>query len=337
MLIFKSKIKKMEISKDFVFWDPAGEKIQQNSFQEDRKKLEEQYAKYQINPRLPLRNLVLFLLLIVAEIILLVAYPNISNSLLNARDGMYFLIIPVLPIIYYVYRIYALQRDLVKMLIAKEHGWIYAPNENSTHWMQFAAEFPDFFQKGNEGQNMQDEFWGKFKGTKQEVDFYSSIFEYKVVTHNSKRRNVTIYRKTIFSLKLNKKIQADFRLEPEGLLEKFFNFFRRNKEINTEFAEFNKTFAVFYAGKKVEKELEIIKTLSPATQVKLLDLKKSEGPFSILFRGDTVIFMFDGMLLKNMYTNFFRKVELDSRDKESLSQKLNIILKISSEIVPFLD
>src|SRR3989338_5122526 len=104
---------------------------------------------------------------------------------------------------------------------------------------------------------------------------------------------------------------------PEGAFIKFFNWFRKN-EIETESAEFNSAFAVFYKGEKMERELDIIKVLSPAVQIKLLELKRSQGPFGIGFRGEVMFVVFRPNLFKKMRTNFFKKTELDPRDEEAM-------------------
>ena len=265
-------------------------------------------------------------------------YPSILKLLFTGEGGgAYILILPVLPLIYYVYKIFNLQRDLIKLMIAKEHDWIYSPQESSGRWACLARKFPEFFRQGDQGQNLSDEFWGKFNSQKQMVYFWSGIFTYQKVFRAAKgKKRTTTYRQNALAIKLNKKIKADFRLVSENIFLSFLNFFRK-KEIDTESAEFNKSFAVFYAGRKMENELDIIKVLSPAVQVKLLQLKNDEGKYSVLFRGEVAIFLFSGRLLKRMRANFFRKVELDPRDQEKLNKKINVILEITSGIAPYLD
>lgn len=124
-------------------------------------------------------------------------------------------------------------------------------------------------------------------------------------------------------------------MEPDSVGGKIVNFFTR-KNIDTESAEFNQAFDVYYAGKKDEKALEIVKTLSPALQTNLIKLLEHEK-FSLMFRQDVVIFMMDGVLLKKMKTNFFRDVKLHPADKEFIENRINTILDISSEMVEYLD
>jgi hypothetical protein len=356
---------------------------------------------------------------IAIEVGLLILYPEILDFIFSSKNsrgrssggdnGIYLLIIPFLPVFYYVHRVHKLQRDLIKLIIARVNGWIYSPEESPSRWGSFSSRFPELFLKGNKKQNLQDEFWGFYKttaitlvqaqaeamsavavpamvapvapiqapvptptatiapqvaanvnstpasptvykinvapvvsaapakiNTQQGVPFYSSVFEYTVESGGGRRRHSTTYRKTVFALRLNKVIKADFRLEPEGIINKFLNFFRK-KEINTESAEFNKTFAFFYGGQKVDSELEIVKTLSPAVQIKLLELKNKRGGFTILFRGDTVFVVFEGNLFKKMYTSFFKSIELDPRDHELMQTIIKEILDITSQIIPYLD
>ena len=51
-------VQERQSTEDF-FWDPAGNKISKNSYRSGRTRLEEKFSKYQENPRLPLRNLIL--------------------------------------------------------------------------------------------------------------------------------------------------------------------------------------------------------------------------------------------------------------------------------------
>lgn len=321
------------------FWDPAGDNVFRGVFDGDKEKLKKVFERYKASPRTPLRNLLLLSIPILLEVILIYLFPEIISILASGDDGdgLYVLFMPFMPALWYIYKIYKLQRDLVKMIIADENNWIYSPSERRERWNKLLNIYPEFLQKGNENQNIQDEFWGKFDGDKQDTDFWSGVFEYTVVTRGSKgRKNRTKHYKTLFALKLNKKLSADFRLEPETSINRFFSFLRK-KEINTESAKFNKFFAFYYNGEKADKEIEIIKILSPAVQVRLLDLVNQDSKFGIMFRDETVFFMFSGKLIKKMHTNFFKKVELDFRDQEVIQKRLHTMLEISSEIVPYLD
>ncbi len=312
-------------------WDPAGEKITKKTFIGATKKLLTKYQVYKENPGLIRRNAILLGLIPIGFFVLMPLVPALRELLFSGNDfnwiGFLFL-----PVIIYLARIHQLQRDLVKMVVADEYGWVYSSEKQKDRWSKLAGIYPHLFDKGSD-QNIQDEFWGKFRGKKQTVDFWSGIFEY--TTGSGKQK--TVHKKTAFALHLNTVLKSNFRLEPEGDSSSFFRFFRRKKEIDTESNAFNKTFAVFYNGKKQEKQLEIIKILSPSVQVRLLEIANREGKFIIQFQKDTVVFIFQGLLLQNMKSNFFKKVSLDARDKKAINERINRILDITSDILPFLD
>lgn len=338
LLPISQNLSENSINAQTTFWDPVDPNLTDQSFYGARKELLAKYEKYKKSPRMPLIYLCLLCIPLIIEIALIGIYQDAFFTFLKTMedDSLYFLLIPLGPPIWYIYKVFKVQKDLIKLLIANEHNWLYNPDEKQDHWMKFARILPEIFQKGTEGQNLQDEFWGKFKSERQDVDFYSGLFEFKIATRGRRGRRTQTYQKSIFLLHLNKNITARFLLEPENFMHKFINYFSK-KEVDTESAEFNKIFAVYYSGQKVEKEMDIIKTLTPAVQVKLIALQKEKGQYSLLFSGDTVVFAFEKDLFKNMKTNFFKKVELDPRDKEEFNKTLNTILEISSEIVPYLD
>lgn len=323
------------------FWDPVGEIITKNRFKMSSDKIRNTFEQYKTNPNIPRRNLLFFSIPAILTILLVIVYPSILKVLADLGDdgdGIWILLIPLLPIAWYWRKIHKLQRDLAKMIIADGHGWIYNPDERRNRWMNLSSIYPELFKKGNKNQNFQDEFWGDFEGEKQRVDFWTGIFEYTTETGSGKNRHQVTRQKTAIALKLNEKLKSDFRLEPNGFGSWIKNFFRGNKNIRTESSDFNKYFSVYYNGRKMEKQLEIVKTLSPSVQVRILQMAKEQGKFALQFRGETVIFVFDGLLLKKMKTNFFfRGVKLDPRDQKAIEDRLNAMLDISSDIVPFLD
>ncbi len=320
-------------------WDPAGETITLNTFHGVRQELEGKAKEYLENPSIPRRNLLLLLSPVGVMALGLLFVPGFLQGLLRIDEGngIFLLILPFVPAAVYIGKVFKLQRDLIKMLIAQKEGWIYSPSERAERWQMLVKKFPELFQKGNASRNFQDEFWGTTEYRGKPVHFWSGIFEYVVESTDSKgRRNRTTYRNNAFALQLRKQLKTDFRLAPEHIGMRILNFFRR-KEIDTESAEFNQSFAVFYNGSKVDNQLEIVKTLSPSVQVRLLQMKERFGKFSLQFRDDTVMIVFPGRLLKRMKTNFFRQVAVDERDKEQLKDRLASVLDISSDILRFLD
>lgn len=317
-----------------LFWDPAGDLIYSNSFEVSCQSLKDKYLIYQKNPRLPLRNLLLCTLPVICSVFLIMLFPRFLEFILQIKNGVFLLVLPFLPAVIYFTKIKKMQRDLINYLIAQENQWIYSPEERSERWQILRSKFKNLFEKGDEDQNMQDEFWGKINGGN---NFYMAIFEYTVVMRDSKgNRRRRKFSKSILALKLNKKLKKTFQLVPESFWHGIKHWFTK-KEIETESNSFNRTFAFEYDGQKVENELEIVKLVSPAVQMKLIDLKDTVENFNLLFQEDTVLFVFEKLIFEKMQTNFFRKVEIDSRDTDFLKKRLYQLLEISGGIVPYLD
>lgn len=315
------------------FWDPAGERIFNTRFEQSNSQIEKKYQELQKNPTSLRWKLFLSLIPIFILLLIIIFFTEtLFRFISSLEDASIILVVPFLPVIWYVRKIHILQKDLTKLMIAKSKNWCYSPDENIYRWQKFRDKFREIFDKGNENQNMQDEFWGIFKN----IPFYSGIFQYTVKTHSNKRTHRTTYTNTVFAIKLNKVLKSDFRLEPEGMMAKIGNFFS-SKEIEMESAEFNDKFAFYYNGQRGDKELEIVKTLSPSVQVRILTMLKNQGEFTLQFREDIALFIFKGKLLKKMHTNFLKKVEINPRDIEAIENRLNNMLNIATEIVPFLD
>ncbi len=316
------------------FWDPAGLKTLQDSHNDHREKLEKKLQTFLENPRIPLRNLMLCALPGVLTLGLFILFPQTLTLLLTGDAGQapfQLVLIAFAPVFIYGAYIKTLERDLVKILLAKEKNWQYNPHQSSVHWKRFKSIFPKIFNKGNTGQNLQDEFWGTFKGT----PFYHGIFEYKIKTHSKKNSHTRTYYESIFAIKLEKRLTHDFRIVPYHFTRKLLNFFR-HKEINTESFEFNKYYDVLYDGEKSVKALQIIKTLSPAVIDKLINLRKKRGHTWVAFKDEIVLFKFNGRLFKEMHTNFFKSIEVDPRDTKKLEQEMEDILHIAKEISKYL-
>ena len=58
---------------------------------------------------------------------------------------------------------------------------------------------------------------------------------------------------------------------------------------------------------------------------------------NILFTQDCVIFLFTGFLLKRFKTNLFKSVEINEEDKNFITNKLDTLIDISSDISHYLD
>jgi hypothetical protein len=336
----KQKQKTQPEESKHTFWDPTGETVTNERFKLQRKEIEEKYDAYLKNPGIPRRNLLIFSLPAIATVLLLIFRPQSLNlvSQIDDGQGLLFLLLPFVPAIIYISHVFKVQRRLIKLAIAADYHWVFCPEERPQKWQMLKDKYPELFQKGNKDQTILDEIWGDFESNGETTPFWAAIFQYVIETRDSKgRRNRKTITKTAYALQLNKTLKTDFRLEPEGLMGKFLNLFRRNKEINTESTEFNKNFMVYYNGKKVDKELEIIKLLTPSVQVRLNQLQQQKGKFALQFRGNTVIYLFPKRMIRKMKTNFFKGVRVHPEDKEKLEAQLHNFLSISSDIVRYLD
>lgn len=331
------------------YWDPVEVEIASDAFEKECGELRDKLKELKKDPK-SVHKIVRkkFIIALVVTIVFAVVVSIVLSYMKNWSEGTQeitgYVISPFgLFIAYfwadfgmYIYKINNIQKDLVKILIADNEGWLYAPQKRRKRWVRLKEIFPRFFEKGNKGQFIQDEFWGDFEFKDKKRDFWTGIFDYTIEKGSGKNKSVQHYHYSIFGLHLPKKLKADFVLMPEGVGHKIWNFFSR-KEINTESSEFNKSFAFYYDGKKVESELEIVKILSPAVQQKILELKKKRGPFSMWIKNDVILVSFKGFLLKKMQTNFFDKVQIDKRDTNEIRKTLNEMFEIGGGIISYLD
>lgn len=226
--------------------------------------------------------------------------------------------------------------DLIKAQIAKDNHWLYDPEHDRDKWYLLSNTFPEIFRKGNKSQYVEDQFWGIFEKNSKQTNFNTGRFSYTIETGSGKNRSSTTYHKYYYIFSIPKELQSRFHLYPEHIGSKILNFFTK-KEINTESIEFNKTFAFSYNGKKDEKALNIVKTLSPAIQEKLVRLSQDKKDLNILFAKNAILFCFDGYLLTKPETNFEKKLELDQKDKKVIDDQMNSLIEISTEMSRFLD
>ena len=316
-------------------WDPTDYKVAPESFKKANAKIEEKIKNYKENPNKPFRNLLLcsipgILALGIAgsswtQIIEFMG--DFNETAQDGIDGFYWVFLFFTPAFWYWAHISALQRDSIKMMLAQEKNWLYNAGNNHQHWETFHEKFPEISKPHGHDHNLQDEFWGRFGKT----DFYAGLLEYKVRQH--KRKTKTYYF-NIFALKLPTKNKADFVMLSQKSAG-VFGFFK--SKIQTESAEFNKEFKITYNGETGEKALHIIQTLSPAVQEELLKFKKEHKSVDIIFRDGTMVFRFRGRLLPKLYTNFFKDIRLDPRDKTAIDTKMKKVLKISEAISKYLD
>jgi len=226
--------------------------------------------------------------------------------------------------------------DLIKAQIAKENNWLYDPKYNPYKWSTLKNYFPEVFDKGNKNQYVEDQFWGVTQNGLKTTYFTTGKFTYTIEKGSGKHKSSTTFHKHYFAFPLEKELKSRFLLYPENGFSKLKNFFTK-KEINTESIEFNKTFAFLYNGQKGDKAMDIVKTLSPVIQEKILKLKNEKGETTILFVQNTIIFLFEGIMLKNIMTNFDENVVIKQEDKDTFTNQLQTLIGISNEMMKYLD
>ena len=274
---------------------------------------------------------VLFPVLFVGSLILFETWRTILFEVLTSDDdgnGIFALFLIFMPAIAYYGYIKKTQVDALKMFVAEKMGWQYDPNEDRSDWQNMRNIFPKLFEQGNTAQDLQDQFWGMVEDT----PFWSGIFHYGVETRDSKgRKHTTHHYKYFYAFPLPQVVKHQLYLKPE---QKFLGF---GKDIDTESVKFNKMFQVEFDEDTPERQMNIVKTLSPSVLIRLTDIGDSYGKYSLLIRGDTVIFLFDGKMLRKMKTNFILKgVQLDPRDQARIEAQMKQMISAARELFPFL-
>jgi hypothetical protein len=325
-----NKIKKDLDNSKITYWDPVGNlplvRIKENSA-----KILAQYEKLKNDPNIinkHFRNSI-----ILGFILALFIIPLFIFSLsFDSDSGVgYIVILPFLPYsaVYFYYKM--LSRDLLKINVANINNWLYDPIEDRTRYNDLVKYFPEIFEKGNSNsQVIEDQFWGLKSSSYKNHYFYSSLFKYETGSGKSK---TTIYN-NFFTFALPKTLKCRFHMFPETIS---FSFFKRKKEIETESIEFNKMFQFSYQGTKDKSALEIVKTLSPALQLKLIELTNLKGKYEILFAHNTITFLFKGFLLKDMKTNFRNSLDLNPQDEAMIDRQINLMIDIFEDMSKYLD
>lgn len=343
-------------------WDPADMAITQTTFKVENEKIQKQYEQYQREPYKIRKNNRLFIALGVAGTAGILSIAVISPDFFWAfmfgsgdDDGAFaILALPWAPWAWYQYKIKKLQRDLVKKIIADKNHWIYNPEENTSRWHAIAKKYPKIFLKGNNSQELEDEFWGKFHTASQSRDFYSGIFHYATTKGSGKNRSTKHKYQTVFAIRLEKVLKNSLLLLPEKKSDRFWRKIGIGSDVNLESEAFNHAFKVFKNGEPSQQDLiQIFVKLSPAVQEQLVDLATTNPNSSIYFAGDTFLFVREGLLFPTkkgmaliahkgapnvkMHTNFFRKVEIDPKDEEYLQERFDVLLSIASNVAKYLD
>ncbi len=315
------------------FWDCA-DSINLNLVKNNCANIQAKYSKLEQNPKLISKQF------LIAYIIGIIGTSLGIFLLTEGIGGDFSIVIIILSWIYagVLHQTYKkLAIDIIKLQIAKTKNWIYDPKEDYQKWNKIKNIYPELFDKGNKNRYLEDQFWGKTQFKNKEFYFHSGLFSYDVESRDSKgRRHTTTYKKNFIALYTPKKINSRFYIYPENLFSQIGNLFTK-KEIETESNEFNKSFAFSYNGSKVDNNMEIIRTLSPSVQEKLVELKNRKKSVSVLFSGNVVTFMFEGILFKKLHTNFRKSLEIDQKDIEFIDKELQDVVDISTEMMQYLD
>lgn len=256
-------------------------------------------------------------------------------------DARVVLLIPFAIPYFYIRRVYDLQTDLVKLEVADENDWVYSPDRDGRRGSLFNRRYANLFtHKDRERPETEDEFWGTYQANRQVMPFWTGLFHYQVESRVrvNKQRRVRKHVWTAVALPLNRRIPHTLLLRAQPLRLRWLRrLFRRRVNLNTASAEFNRRFDVYRDGVEQEDRHAILRILTPAVQVRLLDLHNEEGEFAFYFDHEAIVFIFHGRLMKGMQTDFFRSIELAPEDRTRVQERLDHVLSLSGDIVPFLD
>jgi len=252
---------------------------------------------------------------------ILTGFPLIHFAIIGIIGGI---IVYTLTSAYYNSKI----KDIIKYEVAKQFGWYYEPERCVKKWKELRVEVPEIFSKGNSGQYIDDQFYGKIYSNNKSYDFHSGIFHYAVKSKDS----TSHYHRHFFAFKLNKKLGSRFFLYKENAGSKFMNLFTK-KEVNVESIEFNRVFAFSYQGRKGEKQFDIVKVINPSMQLKLLEIYEKKGAFNVMFAEDYVVFDFDGLILKSPRTKLSKGKGLHPDDLNDIKKTYVDLVSVMQDIV----
>ncbi len=320
------------------FWDPV-EKLNIETIRKNAAEVEVKIEKLKKDPSQVNRHLSMIVMLgiLVCSVII---YIFFVTNLLFIKSGIQIpiIIISIFVTLFIAIKAYyiLLTKDLIKLEIAKKKGWIYNPNHDNEKYQNLLKYFPETFSKGNQNKYIEDQFWGLTTINNKYIYFYTGLFYYEIVTGSGKNRHVEKYTTHYFIFPLKKDINARFHLYPENGVSSFLNLFTK-KEINVESNKFNKMFAFTYDGEKGEKAQEIVKTITPVMQEKLIKLYTQKGYSEILFARTAVVFLFSKDIINNIRTDFNKSAEINTDDLKEIDDKLTELIIISEEISKYLD
>lgn len=308
------------------YWDPIDGELSENSAiitQLSGSDLDEKFEHLLKNPSEP--KWYFWSLLSFGILSSLFLYYEYRDYRFGYVRILVYLLLPVL--IYYRY-IKELERKLVELLIAKENNWLYNPNKDRQKWIELKILFGEIFNKGDRAQFVFRQFWGSIGS--DNVMFWKSRFKYTI---GSKKSSHTV-TETVYAFKLPKIVAENFLLVPQNFKNRLKTSI--NLKITTESNDFNKIFHIEYRGKTNDVGDEIFEVLSPDVQDKLINFRKSCGKFSLLFKKDTMLVVFEKDI-KLKYSNFLKKVAFDERDMQEMNRLMSSTVKLGGEVLSCLD
>ena len=166
-------------------------------------------------------------------------------------------------------------------------------------------------------------------------NFYAGVFNYTKEKSDSKgNKSSTTYIKNYFCIKIPKKLKTRFYLFTNGTGVSSSEL--KSKPVKTESISFNRNFNLSY-NDKTEKALEVVKTLSPAMQVRLSDMLKARGPFGILFSEECVCFIFNGLFFNRFETDLYRSIDIDPDDKKYFETRFSELVSLTTDMIKYID
>lgn len=300
-------------------WDPAGEKITGNAFDIQKRVLLGKAANYKNDPSLIIKYLTILIILPIAVFLWRVHY-------LGDRLSWDLIILSTIPVIFFYQSIIHLQGDLILFLLCQDNHWEFNPDEDPDRLQKVSFVYPNIFLKGRD-QKVADQIWGNLQNNNKTTDFWRCTFQYTVGSGKSSQT----FKRAVFILKLNKKIPVSFSLEKAGFLSQF------GEDIRTESEEFNKRFKIVRDDKDEMVKTQIIGILSPSVQVRLINFADMVSIETIRFQNDVMIIVFEKEIWKSVFTNFFKKVVIDEKDKSLFFESLKNMAELPSEMIQFID
>ena len=307
------------MNNDHEYWDPLGEKIQQDTYMLQTQKLVLQKEEYAKSPGRIKRNHDLLLL------------PGISIFLIYIwlfgfnRGLIYATVFGFMPLLIYRSRIHNLQENLILFLMCSENNWVYNPDDDSPRYEQFKIIYPDYFTVGHSAY-IEDQIWGIMNSDKP-INFWNCAFTY-TTGHG---RSSQTHKHSIFILRLYKSLPVSLDLKRKNILS-----FSGNK-VKTESEEFNKLFSIDNKMTDPDGQLLLMKVLSPSVQVRLIQLATHFPVARIGFHGDSMILDFSEELWKFRYTDFFHEVKIDDRDTAYFQSLIMRMTSTPVEMLQYID